>query len=84
MREFRRLWEPRGGNWSRSKVREDFLEEGMSALRHERRVPVSLLREREGNCRTQDLPVPRTEVSKPEPGLSAESKIAQQERGPKR
>lgn len=30
MREFRRLWELRGGNWPRSKVREGFLEKGMS------------------------------------------------------
>lgn len=34
-------------------------------MRHEGKVPISLLREREGNCRTQDLLVPRTEVSKP-------------------
>lgn len=40
-----RLWEPRGGNWSRSEGREGFLEEGVSALGCEGRVHMSLLRE---------------------------------------
>lgn len=62
MGELRGPWEPRL-LWTRSEVSEDFLEEGMSELRHEERVHMSLLREWEGNSRKQDLPVQRPEVS---------------------
>lgn len=63
MGELRGPWEPRGGNWPRSEVSEDILEEGVSELRQEERVHMSLLMEWEGNSRKQDLPVQSPEVS---------------------
>lgn len=53
MGEVRELWEPRGDNWSRSEVRAGFLEKGVSELRGEERVHMSLPRERERNSRKQ-------------------------------
>lgn len=58
----RGLWEPRGGNWSRSEVREGFLEEEVSALRCEEKVHMSLLREEERNSRKESLPVQRPDI----------------------